>query len=111
MRAPPMFVVRTGTVEEWKIVNVTQEIHDFHIHQIHFLVESIDGRKLEHPHWADSVIVPHRSVTGPGEKGSVPGSVLLLMDFRDPIIRGEFLFHCHILDHEDQGMMAKIEAI
>ena len=31
------------------------------------------------------------------------------MDFRDPIIKGEFLFHCHILDHEDQGMMAKIE--
>jgi suppressor of ftsI len=111
MRAPPMFVVHTGTVEEWKVVNVTQEVHDFHIHQLHFLVESVNGRKLEHPHWADSVIVPHRSTTGPGEKGSVPGSVVLLMDFRDPIIRGEFLFHCHILDHEDQGMMAKIEAI
>ncbi len=111
MRAPPMFVVHTGTVEEWKVVNVTQEIHDFHIHQIHFLVESINGIKLEHPHWADSVIVPHRSTTGPGEQHSVPGSLVLLMDFRDPIIRGEFLFHCHILDHEDQGMMAKIEAI
>jgi len=33
------------------------------------------------------------------------------MNFRDSVIRGEFLFHCHILDHEDQGMMAKIEAI
>jgi FtsP/CotA-like multicopper oxidase with cupredoxin domain len=33
------------------------------------------------------------------------------MDFRDPIIRGTFVFHCHILDHEDQGMMAKIQAI
>ena len=111
MRAPPMFVVHTGTVEEWKVVNVTQEVHDFHIHQIHFLVQSINGIKLEHPHWADSVIVPHRSTTGPGEQHSVPGSLVLLMDFRDPIIRGEFLFHCHILDHEDQGMMAKIEAI
>ena len=68
---------------------------------------SINGVKQQHPHWADSVIVPHRSV---GKK-TVPGSVVLLMDFRDPIIRGEFLFHCHILDHEDQGMMAKIEAI
>jgi len=37
--------------------------------------------------------------------------VIMLMDFRDPVIRGEFVFHCHILDHEDQGMMAKIEAI
>jgi FtsP/CotA-like multicopper oxidase with cupredoxin domain len=34
-----------------------------------------------------------------------------LMDFRDPIIRGEFMFHCHILDHEDAGMMANIRAI
>ncbi len=111
IHAPPMFVVHTGTTEEWKVVNVTQEIHDFHIHQIHFLVESINGQKVQHPHWADSVIVPHRSTTGPGEQHSVPGSVVLLMDFRDPIIHGEFVFHCHILDHEDQGMMAKIEAI
>jgi FtsP/CotA-like multicopper oxidase with cupredoxin domain len=111
MHSPPMFVVHTGTVEEWKVENVTQEMHDFHIHQIHFLVESINGRKLTHPYWADSVIVPHRSTTGPGEQHSVPGKVVLLMDFRDPIIRGEFVFHCHILDHEDLGMMAKIEAI
>ncbi len=107
MHSPPMFVVHVGTVEEWHVVNVTAEIHDFHIHQVHFLVESINGAKVAHPHWADSVIVPHRSS---GTK-SVPGSLMLLMDFRDPVIRGEFLFHCHILEHEDAGMMAKIEAI
>ncbi len=108
VKSPPMFVVHVGTVEEWHVLNVTEEIHDFHIHQVHFLVESINGVKQQHPHWADSFIVPHRSAFG---KKSVPGSVVLLMDFRDPIIRGEFLFHCHILDHEDEGMMAKIEAI
>jgi suppressor of ftsI len=104
----PMFVVHTGTVEEWHIFNDTYEIHDFHIHQIHFLVISINGVKVQHPHWADSFIVPHRIGIG---KGSIPGSIVALMDFRDPVIHGEFLFHCHILDHEDQGMMAKIEAI
>jgi suppressor of ftsI len=108
IHAPPMFVVHVGTVEEWHVENVTYEIHDFHIHQVHFLVERINGVKLTHPYWADSQIIPHRSTGG---KFSVPGSLDLLMDFRDPIIRGEFLFHCHILDHEDQGMMAKIEAI
>jgi suppressor of ftsI len=108
IKAPPMFVVHVGTVEEWHVVNVTQEIHDFHIHQLHFLVKSINGIAVKHPHWADSFIVPHRTVVG---KSGVPGSVVLLMDFRDPVIRGEFVFHCHILDHEDQGMMAKIEAI
>ncbi len=107
MNAPPMFVVRTGTVEEWRVVNVTHEVHDFHIHQVHFVVESVDGVKVLHPHWSDSFLIPHRSA---GRNG-VPGSVVMLLDFRDPVIRGEFLFHCHILDHEDLGMMAKIQAI
>jgi suppressor of ftsI len=108
IKGPPMFVVRTGTVEEWDVFNATREVHDFHIHQIHFVVESVNGVKVEHPHWSDSVVIPHR--TGIGAKGP-PGEIVLLMDFRDPIIRGEFVFHCHILDHEDAGMMAKIQAI
>ncbi len=102
---PPMFVVHTGTVEEWNVVNITQEVHDFHIHQIHFLVKEVNGVKIQHPYWADTVVIPHR--LGDGK----PGSLLLLMDFRDPVIKGTFVFHCHILDHEDQGMMAKIQAI
>ena len=106
--AKPMFVVHVGTTEEWQIENVSQEIHDFHIHQIHFVVEKVDGISVKPRYWADTIVVPHRHfVSGK----SVAGSLLLLMDFRDPVIRGEFVFHCHILDHEDQGMMAKVEAI
>lgn len=105
MDDPPMFVVRAGTVEEWRVANITPEVHDFHIHQIHFLIEEIDGVKLTHPFWADSAVIPHR------KKNGRHGSLLLLMDFRDPVIKGTFLFHCHILDHEDLGMMAKIQAI
>jgi len=40
-----------------------------------------------------------------------PGSVTIIADFRSRLIRGTFLFHCHILDHEDAGMMAKIQAL
>jgi suppressor of ftsI len=105
MSEPPLFVVHVGTIEEWHIVNKTDEVHDFHIHQLHFLVKEIDGVKLRHPYWADSQLIPHR------RKDGSPGTLDLLMDFRDPIIRGTFLFHCHILDHEDLGMMAKIQAI
>jgi FtsP/CotA-like multicopper oxidase with cupredoxin domain len=35
----------------------------------------------------------------------------VLIDFRDPVIRGIFLFHCHLLEHEDGGMMAKIQVL
>ena len=102
-----MFVVHTGTVEEWRVYNDTYEIHDFHIHQIHFLVESVNGSVWKHPHGptASSCRIDRY------RKRAYPGSVVALMDFRDPIIRGEFVFHCHILDHEDPGMMAKIELI
>jgi len=103
--APPMYVVHVGTVEEWHILNTSQEVHAFHIHQIHFVVKAIDGKKLVHPYWADTQIIPHRQADGK------PGTLDLLMDFLDPRIKGMFVFHCHILDHEDHGMMAKIEAI
>jgi len=63
---------------------------------------------LRHPYWADSVQLPHRYYAG---TKFVDGSIDALMNFMDPIIKGEFLFHCHIMDHEDEGMMAKIEAI
>jgi suppressor of ftsI len=101
----PMFTVKVGTVEEWHIENATNEIHDFHIHQIHFLVEDVNGVKVKNPHWADSVIVPHMHANGKH------GYIDALMDFRDQNIKGMFVFHCHIVDHEDAGMMAKILAI
>jgi FtsP/CotA-like multicopper oxidase with cupredoxin domain len=99
MDAPPSIVARAGTVEDWTILNHTDEVHDFHIHQVHFAAERIDGRPVAEPHWQDTIVVPPR------------GSAQLLMDFRDPVVRGTFLYHCHILDHEDQGMMAKIRVL
>jgi FtsP/CotA-like multicopper oxidase with cupredoxin domain len=109
MSSPPMFTVKTGTLEQWNVVNITQEVHDFHTHQVHFLVQQVNGNNVPHPYWADSVVVPARK---PGANGSwTPGSLKVLVDFRNPVIKGEFMFHCHILDHEDMGMMAKIRAI
>jgi FtsP/CotA-like multicopper oxidase with cupredoxin domain len=51
---------------------------------------------LKTPEWLDTVNVPYG------------GTVDLVMDFTDPIIRGMSVFHCHLLSHEDKGMMAKI---
>jgi FtsP/CotA-like multicopper oxidase with cupredoxin domain len=108
MRAPPAVVVRAGTVEEWTLVNETDEVHDIHIHQVHFLVESI-GAKSTYPHlWRDTVLVPVQTRKG---SRTTPGVARILVDFRNPAIRGTFVFHCHMLDHEDGGMMATIKAI
>jgi suppressor of ftsI len=92
----PMLRVRVGSMQHWRIVNATGEIHPFHIHQVHFLAYAENGIQPDSPEWLDTVNVP------------VQGSVDLVMDFTDPIIRGMSLFHCHLLSHEDKGMMAKI---
>jgi FtsP/CotA-like multicopper oxidase with cupredoxin domain len=109
MNETPRITVHSGTVEEWTIENDTDEVHVFHIHQIHFVVEDVNGTANPVPHWVDNIDVPPM---GHGVRGSLhPSTVRVLMDFRDPIIRGTFYYHCHILDHEDNGMMAKIQVI
>ena len=92
----PMVTVSVGGYQHWHISNDTHELHPFHIHQVHFLAYATNGKPETTPEWLDTVNVP------------VGGSVDLVMDFTDPIIRGMSLFHCHLLKHEDKGMMAKI---
>ncbi len=92
----PMLTVDVGSLQHWRVVNSTKEVHPFHIHQVHFLTYAVDGKPVKDPVWLDTVNVPYGS------------SVDLVMDFTDPIIRGMSLFHCHLLKHEDKGMMAKI---
>jgi len=109
MHGPPDVIVKSGTVEDWTIMNYTQEIHEFHIHQIHFLV--LKGQNIERGlgQLLDTVDVPYGSYQGAsGYSQFVPGAVTLRMDFRNPDIIGEFVYHCHILSHEDNGMMARI---
>jgi FtsP/CotA-like multicopper oxidase with cupredoxin domain len=101
---PPAIVTRQGAVEEWTVENRTQETHVFHIHQIHFLLEEQNGVRVRDPQFLDTVNVPYWSGTGPYP------SVKLRMDFRGPIV-GDFVYHCHILEHEEKGMMATIRVL
>jgi FtsP/CotA-like multicopper oxidase with cupredoxin domain len=100
---PPAITTTQGVVEEWTIENRALENHEFHIHQIHFLVEERDG-KPGHNEYLDTIDVPYWSGTGPYPK------VKLLMDFRGETV-GDFVYHCHILGHEDSGMMAIIRVL
>jgi FtsP/CotA-like multicopper oxidase with cupredoxin domain len=100
---PPAIITKIGAVEDWTIANTSAEPHAFHIHQVHFLVMALNGQKVKTPRLVDTVTVPPWTGTGPYP------SVTVRMDFRDPNIAGKFVYHCHILDHEDGGMMATIE--
>jgi FtsP/CotA-like multicopper oxidase with cupredoxin domain len=96
-------VVKQGDVEDWIIENRTNELHDFHIHQLHFELLEWNGVPIDEPYLKDTVNVAYWDGHSP-----VYPSVKLRMDFRDPSIVGTFVYHCHLLEHEDGGMMGTI---
>jgi suppressor of ftsI len=94
--------VKVGDVEEWTLINTSGEWHAFHIHQLDFLVSEING--VAQP--GNSL---HDTVNLPFLIGSQPGIVKVIVPFTDPNIVGKFVYHCHILEHEDGGMMQVIQ--
>jgi FtsP/CotA-like multicopper oxidase with cupredoxin domain len=99
----PNIVAEQGTVEDWIIENRSNELHAFHIHQLHFILLDYLGRRVNEPFLRDTVNVPYYN----GKALEYP-SVRLRMDFRDPNAVGTFVYHCHLLEHEDGGMMGLI---
>ena len=78
----PDIVVKQGTVEDWIVENRSNELHAFHIHQLHFVLLDYLGKEVNEPFLRDTVNVPYYN----GRALQYP-SVKLRMDFRDPAIR------------------------
>ncbi len=97
--------VTLGNLEEWTVQNTAHEEHVFHIHQTDFQVVSINGEPQMFTGYQDTVNLPAAT-----KKGG-PSVVKLLIPFRDPVMVGEFVYHCHIVQHADQGMMANIKVV
>jgi FtsP/CotA-like multicopper oxidase with cupredoxin domain len=102
----PNITVQQGDVEDWTVENRTQELHAFHIHQIHFMLTKWNGVPIDEPFLRDTVNVAYWDGKSP-----VYPSVQLRMDFRDPNVVGTFVYHCHLLEHEDGGMMGTIRVL
>ncbi len=98
----PVISTKVGAVEDWTIENRALETHAFHIHQIHFRVLEVDGKPAANTDLRDTIEIPFWDGKSPYH------SVKLRMDFSDPTTAGTFLFHCHLMLHEDLGMMHKI---
>ena len=82
-----------GNVDIWTIRNDDDELHNFHIHQSDFQVLEINGEPVEFTGLRDTITLPIRS------------EVKVVIPFDDPVQLGGFVYHCHVLDHEDKGMM------
>jgi len=120
----PLTAGGAAVTEEWELVNLTSEDHNFHIHQTRFHVISggtipgttIPSRVEDAEVLHDNLPLPHAAIAD-GCDGSVeavkagackPQSAIVRIPFREV---GDFVLHCHILEHEDGGMMARIRVV
>ncbi|MFG2424707.1 multicopper oxidase family protein [Streptomyces sp. NPDC048448] len=87
-----------GSVEEWTIRNHAKEDHSFHIHTNDFQLMSINGKPHDPSHgWYDTINVP------------ALGEAVIRIHYTD--FTGRTVLHCHILNHEDMGMMAVLDIV
>jgi FtsP/CotA-like multicopper oxidase with cupredoxin domain len=91
---------KLGTVEEWTLKNTTG-VHPFHMHINAFQVMSINGKPYHAHSRVDTFVLPR---TVPGRP---PSEMVVRIPFEG--FTGKFVFHCHILGHEDLGMMRTIQ--
>ena len=93
-------VIQLGDTEIWEIINSTGQAHPMHIHGDSSQILSRNGNFENVPPnergWKDSLIV---------KPGEIVQIIKRFEDFADP--DNPYMFHCHILDHEDGGMMAQ----
>ena len=88
--------VAAGSVEEWTLTNDSDTAHPLHLHVWPMQIVEQNGQAVSAAIWQDVVNIPPRS------------RVLVRIAFED--FGGRTVYHCHILDHEDAGMMGVVEA-
>ena len=117
-------ISQLGDIEEWQVINNTSNQHALHMHQLDFLVTqvtlkdnpgniydnyNVDGQcqknnddytcRLKPQGYRDTINLPPNSTT------------TIRIPFLNPFITGVFVYHCHILNHEDKGMMQNLKVI
>ena len=90
--------VRLGDIEVWRIRNFVGRPHPFHVHLVQFLVLDRDGKppSPQESGWKDTVLV---------EPGETVNAIMKFARYADA--NTPYMYHCHILEHEDMGMMGQ----
>ena len=110
----PLGPHNTSVTEVWELVNVSAEAHNFHIHQSHFYVVPQDAPAGDAGKMMDSVPLPNGGASCDGTVATwragrcKVANVVVRIPFSEP---GDFVYHCHIGEHQDSGMMAHIRVL
>jgi len=89
--------VKVGDLQIWEVRNVSLMDHPFHLHGFFFQILEVDGKKPEYISWKDTVNLPPRSRV----------KIAWMPDNRP----GRWMYHCHILEHHEAGMMAHFQVV
>ena len=91
-------VVRLGDIEIWEVINRGGQPHPFHVHLVQFQILDRNGRPPTGAElgWKDTVLVP---------PGDVVRIIMPFERYADPQV--PYMYHCHIMEHEDNGMMGQ----
>ena len=93
------FTKQQDDVMVWNITNQSMMAHPFHIHGNHFFITSIDG--ITPP----ANMLGRKDVVLIAPQGGTATLITKYEDFNDPVM--PYMYHCHILSHEDNGMMGQ----
>ena len=102
--ATEIYTVQLGTAEEWTLFNALDtKLHDhahvYHIHVNPFKITKVNGVTLDKPLWRDTWVLTRKT----GDSFTFESN---FVDFA-----GRFVGHCHIVSHEDLGMMEAVEVV
>ena len=90
----PQIEARVGDVEIWRVYNHSEMDHPFHLHGAFFRVLDVDGTSPDHIGWKDTVNVPRMQ------------TLRFAVRYKEP---GTWMYHCHILEHAERGMMGELK--
>ncbi len=110
----PLAAGNKAVTEDWDLVNVSGEDHNFHIHQTRFKVLSGASVPSDVGVMMDNVPVPHGGEECDGTVATWRSGACRVdaVKVEIPFTQiGDFVYHCHILEHEDGGMMAHIRVV
>jgi L-ascorbate oxidase len=104
----------TPVTEEWELVNVSAEAHNFHMHQTRFFVDPQNAPQGDAGGFMDSVALPNGGASCDGTVATWRAgrcrvaAIVVRIPFSQP---GDFVYHCHIGEHQDSGMMEHIRVL
>jgi FtsP/CotA-like multicopper oxidase with cupredoxin domain len=107
----PIVTLQAGQVEQWLLVNTSPVDHTFHIHQNHFAVISSNSIPGSYTNPFQEPVPGKYRYASLRDTINIPADGSVLIRFRVSAELGKYVFHCHILPHEDAGMMMAVLAI